>query len=203
MLLAPSRSAPLLRTRLPRREYGTLALPVSASESKLDRVRCAGAAFVRGATIGWSRRDLERWLVCQYAPCVAVSDAVDGRAAAPASERVQDEGMLERVVVHALAAVRERLRDLAVPELASPIARVALSAGSVILLPESGGAAAYAPVALPGLELSERVGALFVADYLNRPDDYRRLKVCPHCGELSFTGELEHAGWCEATPSRC
>jgi len=180
-----------------------LALPVRASESNLDRVRCAGAAFVRGATIGWSRRDLERWLVCQYAPCVAISNALDGRAPAPAYERVQDEGMLERVVVHALAAVQQRLRDLVVPELASPIARVALSTGSVILLPRSENVVAYAPVALPGLELSERVGTLFVADYLNRPDDYRRLAMCQECGELSFTRPLEHASWCEISAEQC
>ena len=203
MLLAPSRPAPLLRTRRPRRESGMLALPARASESKLDRVRCAGAAFVRGATIGWSRRDLERWLVCQYAPCVAVSNAVDGRTPAPASERVHDEGMLERVVLHALSAVQQRLRDLVVPELASPIARFALSSGSVILLPWSGRAVAYAPVALPGLELSERVGTLFVADYLNRPDDYRRLEMCAECGELSFTSPLEHASWCEISAEQC
>ncbi len=65
------RSLPPLDTTetTPVREMGSL---------RVRSARDAGAAFVRGATLGWSRHDLANWLVCQYAPC-AVAPTADDR----------------------------------------------------------------------------------------------------------------------------
>jgi hypothetical protein len=50
------------------------------------------------------------------------------------------------------------------------------------------------------MRLSQRVSSLFIADYLNRPTDYRWLMLCSGCGELAFATELAHSSWCEAEP---
>lgn len=168
-----------------------------------QRVRNAGSAFVRATALGWSRRDLANWLVCQYAPCAVAPPGEDRGARPPAAERAFDDGMFERVILDARAHVLRLLRDLAVPSRASPIARLAIASGTVVARPDGYGDFVYAPVALTSLRIQDRAASLFIADYLNRPHEYRWLTTCRSCGELSFTGELEHAGWCEPTPSQC
>lgn len=192
------------RLRQPRRHPAPLRLAADtpAPESRLDRVRGAGAAFIRGTTIGWSRRDLANWLVCHYAPCAATPIGVDTDILPPACERVLDEGILERVILDARADVLRLLGDLVVPWQASPLARLAIATGAVVAQRDARGAVAYSPVALKRLRFSERVASLFLADYLNQPLDYRWLMMCRECGELSFTDELEHATWCEAEPEQ-
>lgn len=192
------------RNRQSRRQSGSLRLALydSAPQSRVERARSAGAAFVRGATLGWSGRALASWFVCQYAPSVVPATDAGGELLGPASERVLDDGMSERIILHAHATVLKLLRDLVVPERASPIARVALATGSVLGLRDARGGVAYSPVALDGLYLGERVASLFVADYLTRPQDYRWLMTCAECGELAFSQGLVHARWCEATAER-
>jgi hypothetical protein len=108
--------------------------------------------------------------------------------------------MFERVILDAREHVVRLLRELAVPALASPIARLAIASGSVAGRRDARGRVVYAPVARIGLRIHERAESLFVADYLERPHEYCLLRVCERCGELSFGDPLTHAGWCE--PSR-
>lgn len=171
-------------------------------QSRLDRVRGAGAAFVRGTTLGWTRRDLADWLVCQYAPCAASSIYPEGAELPPASERTLDDGLVERVILDARGHVLRLLADLVVPWQASPVARLAIASGTVIAQRDERGGVAYSPVALRRMRLAERAASLFVADYLNRPTEYRWLMTCRDCGELSFATELAHASWCEAPPGQ-
>ena len=158
---------------------------------------------MRGSTIGWSRHDLANWLVCQYAPCTLDPSSADRGKHAPAAERTRDDGMFARVIVDARDHVLRLLRDLNAPLCASPVARLAIAAGAVAPRDDVRSGTVYAPVALTKLCISERAESLFIADYLNRPDDYRRLEVCRDCGELTFAGAIAHAGWCAATPSQC
>jgi hypothetical protein len=171
-------------------------------QSRLDRVRGAGAAFVRGTTLGWSRRDLADWLVCQYAPCAASPLHPEGAELAPASERTVDEGMVERVILDARSRVLRLLAELVVPWQASPLARLAVASGTVVAQRDARGGIAYSPVALKRMRLAERASSLFIADYLNRAAEYRWVMTCRECGELSFATELEHAAWCEAPPEQ-
>jgi len=158
-------------------------------------------AFVRGTTVGWSRRDLAEWLVCQYSPCV-VHPADDEE---PMSDRVSerassvDELVVERVILDARTRALRLLGDLVVPWQASPIARLSVASG-IVTAQREGGAVAYAPVGRRTMRLADRVTSLFVADYLNQPTDYRWLMLCRECGEMSFASELAHAAWCEAAP---
>lgn len=196
----------------PRRHVSSRSLPPQATLETTPAkefgaptslgVRGAGVAFVRGATLGLRRRDLANWLLCHYAPCAVPATTEDTGTRPPALERTVDDGILARVIVDARAHVLRLLRDLTMPLLASPVARLAIAAGAVASRRDDGGGVHFVPVSLARLRLHERVGSLFVADYLNCPLDYRALRVCRDCGELSFTGELDHAGWCETTPSR-
>lgn len=192
-------------TELPRLRHGRrtpspfpLEGGVAVPESRLARVRGAGVAFLRGTTAGWSRRDLVDWLVCQYAPCAADSLLDDRDEPSPAVERTLDEGMIERVILDARARVLRLLGDLVVPWQASPLARLSIASGAVVAQRDEGGGVAFSPVNLRRVRLAERVTSLFVADYLNRPSEYRWLMLCRECGEVAFSTELTHAPWCEA-----
>lgn len=169
-------------------------------ENRLDRVRGAGSSFLRGTTVGWGRRELADWLVCQYAPCAASPPYPESPEPSPASERTLDEGILERVILDARGHALRLLADLVVPWQASPIARLAVACGTVVSERDERGGIAYSPVALKRMRLGERVASLFIADYLNHRTDYRWVMTCRECGELAFSAELQHASWCEATP---
>jgi hypothetical protein len=85
-----------------------------APQSRLDRVRGAGAAFLRGTTVGWDRRELADWLVCQYAPCAATPLDAESTELPPACERTLDEGILERVILDARGGALRLFADLVV-----------------------------------------------------------------------------------------
>ena len=158
------------RLRVPRRCPPPLdigeTIPVIPRVAGHD-VRTAGAAFVRGSTIGWSRHDLANWLVCQYAPCTLDPSSADRGKHAPAAERTRDDGMFARVIVDARDHVLRLLRDLNAPLCASPVARLAIAAGAVAPRDDVRSGTVYAPVALTKLCISERAESLFIADYLN------------------------------------
>lgn len=196
MLPAVHRSRPAHRPPSGLRLAGTTPVP----ESRLDRVRGAGAAFVRGTTLGWGRRDLAEWLVCQYSPCAAAPNHRERAYTAPSPAQPVDDVVVEPIILEARARTLRLLGDLVVPWQASPIARLAVAAGIVVSQHDARGGVAYSPVALERMRLADRVASLFVADYLNRPTDYRWLVMCRECGELSFATELAHSAWCEASP---
>jgi hypothetical protein len=155
---------------------------------------------MRGTTIGWSRRDLADWLVCQYAPCAAPASYQESPDLPPAAERALDDGIVEGIILDARRSALRLLGELVVPWQASPIARLAVASGMVVSQRDARGAVAYSPVKLKRLRLADRVASLFIADYLNRPTDYRWLAMCRECGELSFSDELEHSSWCAGSP---
>jgi hypothetical protein len=72
----------------------------------------------------------------------------------------------------------------------------------VVGVHDTTGAIGYAPVRYAEMRLVDRVVSLFVADYLTRPNDYRRLVTCEECGDLAFDGLPRHAAWCQEPPRR-
>ena len=202
MLVAQPRPY-FFRRSLPPQDMAETTPVREMGSPRVRSARAAGAAFVRGSTLGWTRHDLANWLVCQYAPCAMPPTDEDRGARPPALERTLDDGIFARVILDAHDRVLRLLSDLALPLTASPIARIAVASGMVARRRGADAPVEHAAVALSRLRIHERVESLFVADYLNRPLEYARLRICRDCGELSFTGVLEHAGWCEATPSQC
>ena len=179
--------------------HGTSSLP--SAKGRPDRLRGAASAFLRGTTLGWGRRELADWLVCQYAPCAATPLYEESARELPASERTVDEGILERVILDARACALRLLGELVTPSQASPIARLAVACGTVIAQRDGLGGIAYSPVGRKRMRLADRVSSLFIADYLNHPHEYRSVTICRECGELAFAAEdVEHESWCAATP---
>jgi hypothetical protein len=172
----------------------------SVHEGRPDRVRGAASAFLRGTTLGWGRRELADWLLCQYAPCAATPLDDDRAPELPASERTVDEGILERVILDARGRALRLLADLVAPSQASPVARLAVACGTVAAQRDARGGIAYSPVGLARMRLGDRVASLFIADYLNHPGDYHNVTMCRECGELAFGADVEHSAWCAGTP---
>jgi hypothetical protein len=167
-------------------------------------VRAAAAEFIRGTSLGWGRRDLARWLVCHYSPCL-VSDATvhpDGHAAAvsaslsAASSGLDDE-RVEQLILDARSSVLRMLADLAWPSQAMAIAQSAIGSGSVIEMRDRLGNRSWAPVGRKRMRLADRVASLFIADALNTPQDYRNVSMCRDCGDLGFSAPIAHLSWCE------
>lgn len=80
-------------------------------------------------------------------------------------------------------------------------ARRMIEGGFVVGVMDAEYAIGYAPVATPNMRLVDRVTSLFVADFLTRPADYARFRICDACSALMFDGGVEHHEVCLA-PSR-
>lgn len=150
-----------------------------------EELRHAALDFMSGVAEGWTKLDLAVWLNGPYA--LATRHVPRGlrpvRPGAPAIE--------EPAIEHLLVSVRGQL--LAALELA------ALDGGTPDFIEEAlieqhvrridvHGETAWMPVDAARMRLKDRVASLFVADYLNRPSDYRRLYVCHLCEGISFDG---------------
>ncbi len=174
-----------------------------ASIKPASSVRQAAAAFVRGTTFGWGRRDLASWLVCHYSPCL-VSDAAaqpDTQRACTASLSAAsahlDDERVEQLILDARCSVLRLLSDLGWASQAAVLARDAIGSGYVIEMRDPLGEPSWAPVGRNKMRLAERVGSLFIADALNHPRDYRNVTLCRYCGELGFSAKTAHPSWCE------
>jgi hypothetical protein len=174
--------------------------------------RSAATSFVREATLGWGRRELAEWLMCHYGPCVIhesdpgpVDSENRGTQTAPASPRteVRPPHVIESSVVELVERVRTRmfvlLHDLGGADQIEAGRITAAMIGSKRVVEQRAGAAlVWAPVHRPRLRLVERVAALFVADYLNAPRDYRDVRACERCGAIAFGVPVTHGRGCPA-----
>lgn len=170
-------------------------------------VREAAAEFVRGTTFGWGRRELAEWLVCHYSPCLVADATADSRVAAvgeksvthAAPARIDDEHV-ERVILAARAKTLRFLTALAMPSRANTIVERAIRTGAVMQVHGSNvpaNEARWLPAGKEKMLLAERVASLFVADFLESPEDYRDLSLCRCCGFLGYRGSITHDTFCE------
>ncbi len=161
-----------------------------------DLFRRAGAEFVRLAQGAVTRRDVAEWLVCHYAPAtIPPSRALESRRGCRLSTAPEER--LEQVVREAHTRVLGVLADLTMPEVAVNISRRMTSSGILRVVHDRNFRRTYAPVAHERMLLAERVAALFVADWMHRPSDYRVVQRCEDCGALEIGAMVEHSPWCE------
>ncbi len=71
-----------------------------------------------------------------------------------------------------------------------------LEGGFVVGVMDSEYALGFAPVATPSMRLVDRVTSLFIADFLTRPADYARFRICDACSAIMFDGGAEHFEVC-------
>lgn len=162
----------------------------------VDASRRAALAFLDGAQGLWGRRELAAWLVGDYAAATSAScPFIEERS--PSSHGLTP---LEDVTIEKLLRrARRRILDLLATrsEWGASLAQDAVDRGLVIGVEDHRGTVGYAPVDVPGLRLVDRLSALFIADYLTRPQDYLALEICHECEELSFEGIPVHFEDCE------
>jgi hypothetical protein len=176
-------------------------LPRRAHQRPKNLVRDAAAAFIRGTSFGWGKRELATWLVCHYSPSLAVDAAAlpneCPEVASSGAASSLDEESVERVILEARTTTLRLLAELSWPSQRVSLARRAIASGAVVELGSSLGERSWAPVGRGRMRLMNRVGSLFLADALNHPFDYRSLSLCRECGELGFSVAVAHDEWCE------
>lgn len=173
--------------------------PGRRMKDQADACRSAGLAFAWCARASWGKRELARWLVGPYSRAIEATRATAvARSAAPRSIPVE--------AVHALLA-RSHAHVIAILRACSSwrgddgFARRMIEGGLVVGVMDAEFAIGYAPVATPNMRLVDRVTSLFVADFLTRPADYARFRICDACSAIMFDGGAEHDEVCLG-PSR-
>lgn len=186
-----------LRESNPRRfrslPYGTSVHDIA------DRCRRGVVEFVSGTAAGWSPVDLELWLGAPYRAASGSFAAPQG--ARPALALVRANGGFETSMMEAAEAVREMLTSCANPRMPAFV-QDSVDRGFVIGAQGSDGALGHVPVDDPSMSLVDRVASLLAADFLTRPNDYRRVSLCEDCGAVSFEWTAcDHQACAEARES--
>jgi hypothetical protein len=151
-----------------------------------EECRRAALDFMSGVADGWTKLDLAIWLNGPYA--LASRHVPRGvRTAAPSSDHAIDEPAIEHLLVSVRGQILAGLELAALDHGTPDFIEDALIAQHVRRV-GVGGETAWVPVDVTRMRLKDRIASLFVADYLNRPDDYRNLFVCHLCETISFDG---------------
>jgi hypothetical protein len=158
-----------------------------------EECRRAALEFMAGVAAGWDKLDLAVWLNGPYA--LASGYAPRGVRAGRSGEHAIGADVPPRIeepaIEHLLVSVRGQILaglELAALDHGTPdFIEDALIAQHVRRV-DVGGEMGWVPVDITRMRLKDRVASLFVADYLNRPDDYRNLFVCHLCESITFDG---------------
>jgi len=163
--------------------HSTLACTALSHEAPVIAAACrsAGRTFLEGARNGWSKRELDRWLIDEYAPISVRLDGDDDDLSPESALRASGVAELIELVG---VAVTEALRSLAYDP--SGVIDAALRKGAIVALSHDDGSL-WMPVDRPDLDIETRVLSLFATDYLLNPEAYEDdLSVCPCCDRVSF-----------------
>jgi len=159
-----------------------------------EECRRAALDFMSGVAEGWTKVDLVDWLRGPYAH--ASRHAPRGARAVRPSDHVIEEPAIEHLLVSVRGQILAGLELAALAQGTPDFIEDALIAQHVRRVELLGGTA-WVPVDVARMRLKDRVASLFVADYLNRPADYRSLFVCHLCEGITFDGRCSqhrHSG---------
>jgi hypothetical protein len=168
-------------------------------KDQVDACRSAGLAFVWCARASWGKRELARWLVEPYTR--AVDATREPLVACPPSQRSLDESTIQELLARSHQQVIALLRKVRTWKADERFARQMVDRGVVLGVMDDESAIGYGPVAAAGMRLSERVAALFVADFLTRPKDYAHFRICDDCEGATFDDGTLHAENCTWRPT--
>ncbi len=164
--------------------------------------RAAALELMDGIANGWTKGDLARWLTGPYAEATRhchrgertlVTDGADDRAPASIDPKSIDE-LLTIARSRMLAALEKAVLSDGALELADEM----IERGFVRRALDEAGMEVWIPVDGARMRLVDRLGALFVADYLNEPIAYRALYVCHRCERVVFDEGARELGMCSA-----
>jgi len=170
-------------------EEGVTRASVSAE------ARAAALDFVAGVAAGWSKRDLAMWLLGPYAH--ATRHTKHGERTDVSGRTVSAE-TIELILRTAHARLVAALEDAVASGGVLDFADAAMDKGFVRPAVDADGFEVWVPVDAARMRLEERVGSLFVADFLNDPQAYASLHVCPRCRIVTFDEGACTTGTCSA-----
>jgi hypothetical protein len=158
-----------------------------------ERSRRTGMAFVNGVGAGWGPSDLAQWLRGPYRRAIRVPEELD-LPEVPLGPGPHEELMQE--VTRARESVVGLVRHLMTLPGRVPFVESAITSG--LLVPcESEHETGWIATWQRGASLRHLVAALFAADYLIRPIEYRdQLSICPMCEALLFDMSSRMRGNC-------
>lgn len=181
---------------VPRSEARFTTLPPGLRvKDQADACRSAGLAFMWCARASWGKRELAQWLVGPYAAATKTTTRRAAISTRPPPRSIPVDtvhALLARSHAHVVAI----LRACTTWQNDEGFARRMVEGDVVVGVMDVESGIGYAPVAAPGMRLVERVVSLFVADFLTRPSDYARFRVCHACSSILFDGGAEHRDVC-------
>lgn len=171
-------------------EEGVTRASVSAES------RATALELMAGVARGWSKVDLAMWLLGPYARATRYTKHgertnVSGRSTV-AAEAI--ELILQTARARLVSALEEAVDAGGVLDFADE----AIDKGFVRRAVDQEGFEVWVPVDGARMRLEDRVGSLFVADFLNDPQAYASLFVCPRCESVVFEEGARAAGMCSA-----
>jgi hypothetical protein len=159
--------------------FRPLLAPAVTSELLADASRDAALAFCRGVLGGWSKRELVAWLRGPYQGVAGLVDFIVAPPIDDAPPSTQPSPMLlptdediASVVDGAFECAMDCVEALARGD-GLPFFEEAIERGSLVEAITVRGEVLLVPLHRPRLRLARRLIALFLADYMLRPDDYR------------------------------
>jgi hypothetical protein len=171
-------------------EEGVTRASVSAES------RATALELLAGVARGWSKVDLATWLLGPYAHATRHTKHgertnVSGRSTV-AAEAI--ELILQTARARLVAALGKAVDAGGVLDFADE----AIDKGFVRRAVDQERFEVWVPVDGARMRLEDRVGSLFVADFLNDPRAYASLYVCPRCESVVFDEGARTAGMCSA-----
>jgi hypothetical protein len=159
--------------------------------------RDAALGFMSGVAAGWDKLDLALWLTGPYARATRHSKHGERVAAVSEDREISDEtieALVTRVRGQLIASLEKAALEFGSLEFAGEMAE----RGFVRKVVDAEGRDAWVPVDAQRMRLSDRLRALFTADYLNAPYTYAELFVCHRCEAVVFDDHAKQAGICGA-----
>jgi hypothetical protein len=155
-----------------------------------ERARSAALDFVHKSA-GWTKNDLATWLVGPYTSAVGADRPQSSQK--KSNVKVDDE-RVQDLLGRARLLTRLFLKQ-AMTEPTSRMAEQLLELGLVCRAVDRAGGSGYIPIDRSNATLGSRVLALFAADFLTRPRDYKDyLRTCRECDELYFDWDRDEDG---------
>lgn len=182
-------------------------------ENHVDVCRSAAVQFM-WCSRAWGKRELAQWLLGPYTQAAGKLQATaiepstlpppaSGvfKASAPvlSAPTVVTDVAVQRLLRRSRKHLVAFLRTASLWKLEPGFSRRMLETGLIVSLIDTEGGLGYAPVASDRMHLVDRVRSLFIADYLTRPDDWGRFRVCDHCEGITFDLHNEHGTTCGAS----
>jgi hypothetical protein len=180
-----------------------LSLPVRPAALALDAravadaCRRAALRIVQGATLGWGKEELARWLRETYAP-LAVQDT-DSIPPSSVTSQTRDlsEDRIERMLGAMRADVMLVLREMTTEDGVDAFLRHFVEERLLLRVEDLEGEPCVVPRARSRMLLVDRVLSLLAVDAMLRPRDWiESLFVCQRCDAPVFDRDGREIGKC-------